>query len=1099
LHKNACYDEFYQSIRGCVSHFGHACVIEFDEGCLAFEHEFKKEFEEGASGEAYAKHIRSASGNLASTHMFDAVGGISTGAQIEATVHADVDFKLNIHDPGFEFTFSLHDTFVTAEAWAMVELEVEAPALEFEDKVYELAKPTVLKKQTFIVEGFPINVDVEVQPVAVLSGFDKAKLTAGGGLRISGWFTLPGMTATFGMGAYGHRSGSNVWRHSWNSELDTACLDDCIQCQDGGNFDNCLDHFDLDRDADFGCFDACLHSSHHSPHISHGLKFGVIKNNEYTSIDGHVLVGLKLSAVINGLEVYAIAGLDAGLDISLIGEESSMTGSFKLQAGADVPEMSLADFFAEQCETVADNLPECASAARDMMDTACHKVMDWMEDKFHRLGWSVARFVPKNRVTVEIGGKMPLGTWSPLAPLHFVETSRRELSILDWYTFSVEEANQDSGSLPASDLSDWEKFYHFTHPTFDGDYALYEDINVYHEEFRAKHCIDVSVTWAGAFDWYVENSWCARGSTFCCIMGGVHEVICDNMPDSAYLEIDGQRVCDSEEPGLVNTVRISGTGAVTSEDSTFIDDVINFFDDLLFGDDDDEAAAVKCDGTMVGITVTPGWWPQEMSWSVKDAETNEEMHCSQPAGTYDDQEFWPVETLTCCLPNKPLTVVCEDSFGDGWHGGFLRIAGQDFCDYFADSISEEPLDLTTSCETGTRLFNKESCLAMTGCCWNDWAFGDASFGLAGRCHDANEFDCAGAVPEESPAEDTRCILNNEHEWSGGDWETTTGSINWIQFNVDVMDFVTPCVHSDLQTSGHHVVQATLAVNSIDQFWLIFNSDDSMWVDSLELEMGNYNHLWGANGVVGLCLSNEASDVDSQVSYYLQFTGCCEALRLDWDGHLTCYQPGWTDSDELSALGPYDEMYIREDLGLAYSAWFNRRRLSGNSMSHEEERQMIASFEEDIASHPEHLVDITAMAEQGKELGVQYTRTILDRALGEKSESIKAALRENGFEEVAEYINSFPAAQDLGAHRPTVSDEEVARFLGALTSDATDDVVAAIVDAKFPEKTRRQRFLRAHFAQGALLAMEREYTSSLASFAEAKSLLPADSELLDLFW
>jgi len=277
----------------------------------------------------------------------------------------------------------------------------------------------------------------------------------------------------------------------------------------------------------------------------------------------------------------------------------------------------------------------------------------------------------------------------------------------------------------------------------------------------------------------------------------------------------------------------------------------------------------------------------------------------------------------------------------------------------------------------------------------------------------------------------------------------------------------------------------------------FHGYDSMWVDSLEVELGNYNHLWGANGIIGLCLSNEASDVNEVSSYYLQFTGCCWALKLSWLGTLQCWQPGWWTGDitTLTSNSYYDELYVRAPY---HSSWWNRRRLSEGEMSQAEEIEMIAHLEEDIAAHPEHMIDVTAMADQGKDLGVQYTRTILDRALGEKSDSIKAALRENGFEEVAEYINSFatPVTTDM---RPTIDDEEYARFLESFTSDVTEEIVAAMVNAKFPEQREEERFLRMHFEQGATKAMEQEYVSAIASFAEAKAMLPQDSELLALFW
>jgi len=382
---------------------------------------------------------------------------------------------------------------------------------------------------------------------------------------------------------------------------------------------------------------------------------------------------------------------------------------------------------------------------------------------------------------------------------------------------------------------------------------------------------------------------------------------------------------------------------------------------------------------------------------------------------------------------------------------------------------------------------------MTGCCWNEWAQDEASFGYAGRCHDANEWECGGVIPQNSPAQDSKCIVNNDAEYYYNQaWQTTTGSIHWYQSGWPYWSI--KCSHNDLTTSGHHVVQASAAIASYEPMWLFFSGTDSMWVDSLEVELGNYNHLWGANGIIGLCLSNDVYDIYEHNYYYLQFTGCCWALKLNWQGSLQCYQPGWGGVHTLTSNSYYDELHVRTP----YDTWWNRRRLSEGPLTEAEEVEMIAHIEEDIAAHPENMVDVTAMADQGKDLGFQYARTILDRALGEKSDSIKAALRENGFEEVAEYINSFPTpvATDM---RPTIDDDAYARFLESFTSDVTEEIVAAIVDAKFPEKRDQERFLRMHFEQGATKAMEQEYVSALASFADAKAMLPEGSEVLAFFW
>ena len=36
----------------------------------------------------------------------------------------------------------------------------------------------------------------------------------------------------------------------------------------------------------------------------------------------------------------------------------------------------------------------------------------------------------------------------------------------------------------------------------------------------------------------------------------------------------------------------------------------------------------------------------------------------------------------CCLPAGEYTLECKDSYGDGWHGGYITIDGKDYCDAF---------------------------------------------------------------------------------------------------------------------------------------------------------------------------------------------------------------------------------------------------------------------------------------------------------------------------------------------------------------------------------------------------------------------------------
>ena len=39
----------------------------------------------------------------------------------------------------------------------------------------------------------------------------------------------------------------------------------------------------------------------------------------------------------------------------------------------------------------------------------------------------------------------------------------------------------------------------------------------------------------------------------------------------------------------------------------------------------------------------------------------------------------------CCQPTNTYELVCTDSFGDGWHGGYIEIGGIQYCGSFDTS------------------------------------------------------------------------------------------------------------------------------------------------------------------------------------------------------------------------------------------------------------------------------------------------------------------------------------------------------------------------------------------------------------------------------
>jgi hypothetical protein len=68
-----------------------------------------------------------------------------------------------------------------------------------------------------------------------------------------------------------------------------------------------------------------------------------------------------------------------------------------------------------------------------------------------------------------------------------------------------------------------------------------------------------------------------------------------------------------------------------------------------------------------------------------------------PSGNYGDQ---PLEA--CSLVEGDYKVHCHDDYHDGWHGGFLKIDGHEYCLHFDDGhlkvedlkVGSDPLPIT---------------------------------------------------------------------------------------------------------------------------------------------------------------------------------------------------------------------------------------------------------------------------------------------------------------------------------------------------------------------------------------------------------------------
>ena len=55
--------------------------------------------------------------------------------------------------------------------------------------------------------------------------------------------------------------------------------------------------------------------------------------------------------------------------------------------------------------------------------------------------------------------------------------------------------------------------------------------------------------------------------------------------------------------------------------------------------------------------------------------------CVSDDGRYRENNVYTEE---CCLDAGKYTLNCDDSYKDGWHGGFIEIQGKQYCEDFTE-------------------------------------------------------------------------------------------------------------------------------------------------------------------------------------------------------------------------------------------------------------------------------------------------------------------------------------------------------------------------------------------------------------------------------
>ena len=69
-------------------------------------------------------------------------------------------------------------------------------------------------------------------------------------------------------------------------------------------------------------------------------------------------------------------------------------------------------------------------------------------------------------------------------------------------------------------------------------------------------------------------------------------------------------------------------------------------------------------------------WGNEISWTLGS--------CESEGGYGNNVEY----TQKCCLGPGNYSLECKDSYGDGWHNGYIEVSGVKYCESFTSGYEE---------------------------------------------------------------------------------------------------------------------------------------------------------------------------------------------------------------------------------------------------------------------------------------------------------------------------------------------------------------------------------------------------------------------------
>jgi len=162
------------------------------------------------------------------------------------------------------------------------------------------------------------------------------------------------------------------------------------------------------------------------------------------------------------------------------------------------------------------------------------------------------------------------------------------------------------------------------------------------------------------------------------------------------------------------------------------------------------------DNVCTDIKIVTKEYGYENSWTFGSCSSNQEYG--------DDQQY----TVQCCQPAGNYELTCKCSYGDGWHGGYIQIGGEKYCDDFDDGFENVVDDIAQGEDGGDGGDGEMKCITIKTQTRrygfeNSWTFGSCSSDQEYESKERYEQECC----QPAGSYDLVCECSYGDGWHGG--------------------------------------------------------------------------------------------------------------------------------------------------------------------------------------------------------------------------------------------------------------------------------------------------------------------------------------------